>query len=242
MKKINSYIIVSLIFGSIPILFGTRITGLITGLDNDVIRGLLTLSRYLLTSLFMLLPTGAIFVILLRKEPEDRKQALNILLRFIISHFVTIILFLVIGSLIIFSGIVGKLVLPPGGYYSFGVLPFLVVRFSSNAQNVLVVYGLPLGLSVLMAACFYLIYRLFLGEVYRRRVVRYGLFLRFVLSSAILGILDTVLQKYFGVNAILSFSESVIYVGIFLVLGIIWKRSKKQIDAAQTNSIEKGQG
>ena len=222
MKKTNYIIILSLIFASIPTLFWERVRELIFKLDvSEAIQVLLIFFiHYLLEVFCMLVITTLIIIVTYRKAPEQKNDALNMLLKFIGSYLSVNVIYWILASLFLFLQVREVIVLPPISF-QHTILPCLAISFISSTENLLVFYGVPFSLSALTALCFYLIYRSLLSNEQKHIYISRSFLIRLMLSSGVVGVLDATTNGLLDDNSFLYFGLSIIYVVIFVLTGLL---------------------
>ena len=230
MKKINLLIIISLIFASITTLFWESIRDLILKFNiSELIQILLIfVIHYSLDIFFMLVITMVIIIVVFRNSPEKKNNALNMLMKFIGSYLIVNALYWLSASIFLFLQVRQIIVLPPISF-KHTILPFLAISFISNAENPSVLFGLPFFLSALVALFFYLIYRCLLSSEQRRIYLPRGFLFQLMLSSSIVGVLNTIIYNSFDDNSFLDFSLSIVYVVIFFVTGLLINSQKRSM-------------
>ena len=241
MKK-NIYLVLSsLAFGSIPFLFWAHIQDYLIDIRvSNFIRTFVWITQYyLLIILFMSVLTSITINIVFRHDKVKKKDTLNLLSKFIVSYLtINIIYYLAEHIFFVFfreeyysiSGILNL------GSHGYSILPTFSISFVSSTDNLLIYYGIPFLLSVLLAFSFYLVFKLILSKAQWKTFVPRGFLIQLMISSGIVGVLDALYHKLFGINNLIAFCLSIIYVLIVFLLGLLFKQERQELNEGVTVS------
>ena len=241
MKK-NIYLVLSsLAFGSIPFLFWAHIQDYLIDIRvSNFFRTFVWIAQYyLLIILFMSVLTSITISIVFRYDQTKKKDVLNLLSKFIVSYLMVNVLYYVADYIFFtffheeYYSMSRMLDL---GSHGYSILPTFSISFVSSANNLLIYYGIPFTLSILVALGFYLVFRLILSKAQWKTFVPRGFLIQLMFSSGIIGVLDALYHKLFGINNLIAFCLSIIYVLIIFLLGLLFKQNKQEFEEGETVS------
>lgn len=228
MKKKLCLVLSSLVFGSIPLLFWAHIQDYLIDIRvSNFLRTFVYIAQYyLLIILFMSALTSIIINTVYRHDKYKKKALLNLLAKFLFSYLIINIIYYV-ADYIVFE-FLGKeynnisRILNIGSH-GYSILPTFSISFVSSAKSLLIYYGIPFVLSVLVALGFYLVFKLILSKAQWKAFIPRGFLIQLMISSGMTGVLDAFYHKLFGANNFIAFCLSIVYVVIFFMLSLFFK-------------------